>query len=151
MELDALDKSLQPAIPGAHVRCGVSPGPVLRQHGPGGDRGGAGGRTAIVERPGRPGRRGGAVQARARGVVRIIDLGTVRLDARSDAYLTTLPSLRLNDARIPSRMVRAHERMLIGGIFAEGFCSLNEAYKYDKELYKMTEDCLVFISYDQEG
>lgn len=57
--------------------------------------------------------------AKERGSVKIIDMITVRLDARTDMYLATLPSLRLKDARISSEIVSKHERMLTGGFFAE--------------------------------
>src|SRR5438045_78678 len=39
-------------------------------------------------------------RAREQGTVKLIDLITARLDAQSDSYLATLPSLRLNDVRI---------------------------------------------------
>src|ERR671936_2563442 len=39
-------------------------------------------------------------RARERGTVKLIDIITARLDAHSDSYLATLPSLRLNDVRI---------------------------------------------------
>jgi len=58
-------------------------------------------------------------RAKERGSVKIIDLITVRLDAKTDSYLATLPSLRLRDARIGSELVNRHERMLTGGFFAE--------------------------------
>jgi len=57
--------------------------------------------------------------AKEKGSVKIIDLITVRLDAKTDSYLATLPSLRLRDARIGSELVSRHERMLTGGFFAE--------------------------------
>ena len=58
-------------------------------------------------------------RARERGSVKLIDLITARLDASSDSYLATLPSLRLNDVRIEAEMVSGHERMLTGGFYAE--------------------------------
>lgn len=58
-------------------------------------------------------------RAKEKGSVKIIDMITVRLDARTDMYLATLPSLRLKDARISSDLVNRHERMLTGGFFAE--------------------------------
>ncbi len=58
-------------------------------------------------------------RARENGEVKIIDLLTARLDARSDSYLATLPSLRLTDVRISAELVREHERMLTGGFYAE--------------------------------
>jgi predicted ATP-dependent Lon-type protease len=54
-------------------------------------------------------------RARERGSVRMIDIITAGLDARTDSYLATLPSLRLNDVRIADRLVNEHERMLTGG------------------------------------
>ena len=58
-------------------------------------------------------------RARERGSVKLIDIITARLDARSDSYLATLPSLRLNDVRISPELVSGHERMLTGGFYAE--------------------------------
>ncbi|MDD4803230.1 MAG: BREX system Lon protease-like protein BrxL, partial [Syntrophomonas sp.] len=58
-------------------------------------------------------------RARENGEVKIIDLITARLDARTDSYLVTLPSIRLNDVRISAEMVTQHERMLTGGFYAE--------------------------------
>ena len=58
-------------------------------------------------------------RARERGSVKLIDIITARLDAHSDSYLVTLPSLRLNDVRISPEMVSDHERMLTGGFYAE--------------------------------
>ena len=58
-------------------------------------------------------------RARERGSVKIIDLITARLDAKTDSYLATLPSLQLNDVRIADELVRDNERMLTGGFYAE--------------------------------
>ena len=58
-------------------------------------------------------------RARETGSVKIIDIVTARLDAKSDSYVVTLPSLRLNDVRITPEMVKEHERMLTGGFYAE--------------------------------
>ena len=58
-------------------------------------------------------------RARDRGSVRILDIVTARLDAKTDSYLATLPSLRLNDVRIADKIVHDHERMLTGGFYAE--------------------------------
>ncbi len=58
-------------------------------------------------------------RAREDGSVKIIDLITARLDAKTDSYLATLPSLRLADARIEANLVHKHERMLTGGFYAE--------------------------------
>jgi ATP-dependent Lon protease len=58
-------------------------------------------------------------RAREKGTVKIIDLITARLDAKSDSYLVELPSLMLKDVRISPDLVRIHERMLAGGFYAE--------------------------------
>ncbi len=58
-------------------------------------------------------------RAREQGSVKIIDNITARLDAKSDSYVASLPSLRLNDVRITPEMVKEHERMLTGGFYAE--------------------------------
>lgn len=58
-------------------------------------------------------------RARENGEVKIIDLITARLDAKTDSYVATLPSLRLTDVRICSELVNEHERMLTGGFYAE--------------------------------
>lgn len=58
-------------------------------------------------------------RAREQGSVRLIDLITARLDARTDSYLVTLPSLQLKDVRIDPELVQQHERMLTGGFYAE--------------------------------
>jgi ATP-dependent Lon protease len=58
--------------------------------------------------------------AREKGSVKIIDLITARLDAATDSYVATLPSLRLNDVRISAEMIHdENERMLTGGFYAE--------------------------------
>jgi ATP-dependent Lon protease len=58
-------------------------------------------------------------RAKENGSVKIIDLITARLDAKTDSYVATLPSLRLTDVRIGSSLVNEHERMLTGGFYAE--------------------------------
>ncbi|MCP4752430.1 MAG: BREX system Lon protease-like protein BrxL [Proteobacteria bacterium] len=58
-------------------------------------------------------------RAREKGEVKIIELISARLDAKTDSYLATLPSLRLNDVRISPDLVNTHERMLTGGFYAE--------------------------------
>ncbi len=58
-------------------------------------------------------------RARESGSVKIIDLVTARLDAKTDSYVAILPSLRLNDVRITPELVKEHERMLTGGFYAE--------------------------------
>lgn len=58
-------------------------------------------------------------RARERGAIKIIDLVQARLDAKSNTYVGTLPSLRLNDVRIDEDLVSKNERMLTGGFYAE--------------------------------
>ncbi len=58
-------------------------------------------------------------RARENGEIKIIDLITTRLDARTDSYLATLPSMQINDARIEADLVAKHERMLTGGFYSE--------------------------------
>lgn len=58
-------------------------------------------------------------RAKENGEVKIIDLITARLDAKTDSYIASLPSLRLNDVRISPSLVNEHERMLTGGFYAE--------------------------------
>jgi ATP-dependent Lon protease len=57
--------------------------------------------------------------ARERGSVKVIDLITARLDANTDSYVATLPSLRLTDVRIEADVVHDNQRMLTGGFYAE--------------------------------
>src|ERR1017187_1105915 len=54
-----------------------------------------------------------------KGQVKLIDIVTARLDAATDSFLATLPSLQLKDVRIDEKMVHANERMLTGGFYAE--------------------------------
>jgi ATP-dependent Lon protease len=58
-------------------------------------------------------------RTREKGEIKIIDLITARLDAKTDSYVATLPSLRLSDVRISPELVNQHERMLTGGFYAE--------------------------------
>ena len=58
-------------------------------------------------------------RARESGSVKVIDLITARLDAKTDSYLATLPSLQLKDVCIDSKLVNENERMLTGGFYAE--------------------------------
>ncbi len=58
-------------------------------------------------------------RAKETGSARVIDIITARLDAKTDSYLATLPSLRLNDVSLADEMVRENERMLTGGFYAE--------------------------------
>jgi len=58
-------------------------------------------------------------RAKEKGQVKLIDIITARLDAGTDSFLATLPSLQLKDVRISETMVHANERMLTGGFYAE--------------------------------
>lgn len=58
-------------------------------------------------------------RAKEQGRVKLIDLVKARLDAKNDCFLAELPSVRINDARIPDELVHAHDRMLTGGFYAE--------------------------------
>ena len=58
-------------------------------------------------------------RARETGTVKIIDIISARLDAKTDSYLATLPSLQLKDVSIDDKLVRDNERMLTGGFYAE--------------------------------
>lgn len=58
-------------------------------------------------------------RAKDKGQVKLIDLVTARLDAATDSFLATLPSLQLKDVRINPELVHANERMLTGGFYAE--------------------------------
>jgi len=71
-------------------------------------------------------------RAREEGEVKIIDLINARLDAKTDSYLVTLPSLRLNDVRIRSVLVNEHQRMLTGGFYAEITLAYDAAIAQEK-------------------
>ncbi len=71
-------------------------------------------------------------RAREHGQIKLIDLISVRLDARTDAYLATLPSLQLRDVRINDDLVNAHERMLTGGFYAEVTLEYDAAIAQEK-------------------
>lgn len=58
-------------------------------------------------------------RAREKGLIRIIDLITARLDTKSDCYFATLPSLQVRDVRISPELVNTHDRMLTGGFYAD--------------------------------
>ena len=71
-------------------------------------------------------------RAREAGSVKIIDLVTARLDSRTDSYLVTLPSLRLNDVRVAPQVVTDNERMLTGGFYAEVTLGYDAAIAQEK-------------------
>ena len=71
-------------------------------------------------------------RSREKGNVKIIDLISARLDAKTDSYLATLPSLRLKDVRINGKLANEHERMLTGGFYAEINLSYDAAIAQEK-------------------
>jgi len=58
-------------------------------------------------------------RCRDQGSVKIIDIVRARLDTRSDSYAAEVPSLAIKDAQIDDELVRANERMLTDGFYAE--------------------------------
>src|SRR5947208_16330006 len=58
-------------------------------------------------------------RARESGMVKVIDIVSARLDAKTDSYVATLPSLQLKDVGGEDNLVRDNERMLTGGFYAE--------------------------------
>ncbi len=58
-------------------------------------------------------------RAKESGSVRLIDIVRARLDAKNDCYVAELPSLALRDVRIEDALVKANERMLTDGFYAE--------------------------------
>ncbi len=71
-------------------------------------------------------------KAKEGGSVKIIDIITARLDAKTDSYLATLPSLRLTDVRISPELTKEHERMLTGGFYAEITLSYDSGIAQEK-------------------
>ncbi len=67
-------------------------------------------------------------RARENGEVKVIDIITARLDAKTDSYVARLPSLMLDDVRISPDLVARHERMLTGGFYAEITLSYDASY-----------------------
>jgi len=53
------------------------------------------------------------------GNVKLIDMVSVRFSAKDNGYLAMLPSLQLNNVRIPDKLVDDNERLLTGGFYAE--------------------------------
>ncbi|MCC6145259.1 MAG: peptidase [Rhodocyclaceae bacterium] len=70
--------------------------------------------------------------AREKGQVRIIDIITARLDAKTDSYVAELPSLKLRDVRISPQLVTEHQRMLTGGFYAEVTLGYDAAIAQEK-------------------
>lgn len=71
-------------------------------------------------------------RAKDQGRVKLIDIVKARLDAKNDCFLAELPSLRLNDVRIPETLVNSHQRMLTGGFYAEVDLSYDPAIAEEK-------------------
>jgi len=71
-------------------------------------------------------------RAKERGSIKVIDLISARLDARTDSFLATLPSLQIRDVRIEPDLVSAHERMLTGGFYAEVDLAYDAAIALEK-------------------
>ena len=71
-------------------------------------------------------------RARETGTVKLIDIISARLDAKTDSYLATLPSLQLKDVGIEDKLVRDNERMLTGGFYAEVDLSYNAVISQEK-------------------
>jgi len=53
------------------------------------------------------------------GTVKLIDMVSVRFSTKDSGYLATLPSLQLNNIRIPDKIVDDNDRLLTGGFYAE--------------------------------
>src|SRR5690606_279517 len=53
------------------------------------------------------------------GSVKLIDVVRARLDTRNDCYVAELPSLNLDGVQIADSLVKANERMLTDGFYAE--------------------------------
>jgi len=58
-------------------------------------------------------------RAREAGSVKLIDIVSARLDAKTDSYVASLPSLQLRDVSVGDKIVRENERILTGGFYAE--------------------------------
>ena len=72
-------------------------------------------------------------RAREKGSVKLIDIISARLDAKTDSYLATLPSLQLKDVSIDDKLVRDNERMLTGGFYAEVDLSYDARHRPGEE------------------
>jgi ATP-dependent Lon protease len=72
-------------------------------------------------------------RARELGRVKLIDIVSASLDARRDAYVVQLPSLQLKSVRVADEIVRANERMLTGGVYAEVTLSYDGVVAEEKD------------------
>jgi ATP-dependent Lon protease len=59
-------------------------------------------------------------RARESGSVKIIDIITARLDSKTDSYVATLPSLRLNEVRLTPEMVKEQRAHADRGLLRRG-------------------------------
>jgi len=73
------------------------------------------------------------MRAKELGEIKLIDIISARLDAKHDTYIASLPSLQLNDVRIPDELVNKHERMLTGGFYAEITLSYDAAIAQEQQ------------------
>ncbi len=72
------------------------------------------------------------MRAKEEGSVKLIDIISARLDSKTDSYIATLPSLRLNDVRIDGEIVTENDRMLTGGFYAEIILNYDAAIAVEK-------------------
>ncbi len=139
MELDALDRlaaeafegyvvrkdlalQFKGAVPGPDLRRRVPARPLLRQHRSRGDRRGAARSSSGSSQTGRSAPASRSCSSRApasSGTVKLIDLVTARLDAKTDSYLATLRACSSRTCASTTTLVRDNERMLTGGFYAE--------------------------------
>lgn len=71
-------------------------------------------------------------RAREKGAVKLIDIVRAKLDSKTDSFVAELPSLALKDIRIEDDLVKAHERMLTDGFYAEVALSYDAAITQEK-------------------
>lgn len=71
-------------------------------------------------------------RAKEKGLVKLIDLITARLDAATDSFVVELPSLQLKNVRISPELVHSNERMLTGGFYAEVELTYDPAIAQEK-------------------
>jgi ATP-dependent Lon protease len=89
--------------------------------------------------------------AREKGQVRIIDIISARLDAKTDSYVAELPSLKLRDVRISAELVTEHQRMLTGGFYAEVTLGYDPTIAQEKSGRPFGVDGLRAIQLSQRG
>ncbi len=71
-------------------------------------------------------------RARDQGSIKLIDIVRAKLDAKTDSFVSELPSLALKDVRIDDSLVKQHERMLTDGFYAEVTLSYDAAIAQEK-------------------